>query len=330
VTAQAFGLTRQGVHRHLQRLLRDQALSVLGTTRNRRYTLRPRTEWMEDYALSDIVGEDVLWSRDIRPVLGHLPANVLDIWQYGFTEMMNNALEHSAGQRVGVVVTQTAFHTQMLIADDGEGIFRKLQRELGLADERHAVLELGKGKVTTDPAHHSGEGIFFTSRMFDHFTILSGNVSFAHRREKEYPDDPLDWIGKEQQFTQGTAVRIDLKNTVTWTTKEVFDQFSTDEDYGFTKTVVPVHLAQYGDEKLVSRSQAKRLLAGMERFRVVLLDFAGVETIGQAFADEVFRVFVMAHPKIELYAGHANTAVLQMIRHVAGARADDLLADEEA
>jgi hypothetical protein len=26
--------------------------------------------------------------------------------------------------------------------------------------------------------------------MFDHFTILSGNVSFAHRREQEYPDDP--------------------------------------------------------------------------------------------------------------------------------------------
>ncbi|HEY7490494.1 MAG TPA: STAS-like domain-containing protein [Candidatus Tectomicrobia bacterium] len=109
----------------------------------------------------------------------------------------------------------------------------------------------------------------------------------------------------------------------------MFDQFSTDEDYGFTKTVVTVHFAQYGDEKLVSRAQAKWLLAGLERFRVVLLDFAGVETIGQAFADEVFRVFVMAHPKIELYAEHANTVVLQMIRHVAGARADGLLADEE-
>jgi hypothetical protein len=329
LTAQAFSLSRQGVHRHLQHLLRDQALCVQGTTRNRRYTLRPRTEWMEDYALSDIPGEDVLWSRDIRPVLGDLPANVLDIWQYGFTEMMNNAMEHSAGQRVGVIMTQTAFHTQMLIADDGEGIFRKLQRELGLADERHAVLELGKGKVTTDPAHHTGEGIFFTSRMFDHFTILSGNVSFAHCREKEFPDDPLDWIEEKQQFTQGTAVWIDLKNTATWTTKEVFDRFSTEGDYGFTKTVVPVHLAQYGDEKLVSRSQAKRLLTGMTRFKVVLLDFAGVETIGQAFADEVFRVFVEAHPQIELYAGHTNTTVQQMIRHVAGARAEDLLADEE-
>jgi hypothetical protein len=330
LTAQAFHISRQGVHRHLQRLQRDEALSVHGTTRNRHYTLRPRTEWIHDYALSAIAGEDVLWSRDIRPALGDLPTNVLDIWQYGFTEMLNNALEHSAGQHVGVVVTQTALGTQMLIADDGEGIFKKLQRELGLADERHAVLELGKGKVTTDPAHHTGEGIFFTSRMVDDFTIFSGNVVFAHHREEEaFADDPLDWIRAEEKATPGTAVLMRLKNTASRTTKEVFDQFSTDGEYGFTKTVVPVHLAQYGDEKLVSRSQAKRLLAGMTRFKVVLLDFAGVETIGQAFADEVFRVFVAAHPQIELCAGHTNASVLQMIRHVAGAKADDFLADEE-
>lgn len=226
-------------------------------------------------------------------------------------------------------VTQTALATHMLISDDGEGIFKKLQRGLGLADECHAVLELGKGKVTTDPTHHTGVRIFFTSRMFDEFTILSGKVRFAHRREDECADDPLDWIREEDKTTQGTSVFMGLKNTASWTMKEVFDQFSSDGEYGFTKTVVPVHLAQHGDEKLVSRSQAKRLLAGMTRFKVVLLDFAGVEAIGQAFADEVFRVFVEAHPQIELYAGHANTTVLQMIRHVAGARADDLLANEE-
>jgi hypothetical protein len=166
--------------------------------------------------------------------------------------------------------------------------------------------------------------------MVDDFTIFSGNVVFAHHREEEaFADGPLDWIRAEEKATPGTAVLMRLKNTASRTTKEVFDQFSTDGEYGFTKTVVPVHLAQYGDEKLVSRSQAKRLLAGMTRFKVVLLDFAGVETIGQAFADEVFRVFVAAHPQIELCAGHTNASVLQMIRHVAGAKADDFLADEE-
>ena len=56
------------------------------------------------------------------------------------------------------------------------GIFKKIQKALDLLDERHAILELAKGKLTTDPKHHTGEGIFFTSRMFDEFTILSGGV----------------------------------------------------------------------------------------------------------------------------------------------------------
>jgi len=58
-----------------------------------------------------------------------------------------------------------------------------------------------------------------------------------------------------------------------------------------TRQSVPVKLAQYGNDKLVSRSQAKRLLARVELFKVVMLDFTNVPTIGQAFADEIFRVF---------------------------------------
>jgi hypothetical protein len=324
LTAQTFGISRQGVHRHLQRLQRDQAICVHGATRNREYTLRTRFLWMEKYALNAIQGEDVLWSRDIRPLLGDLPPNVLDIWQYGFTEMMNNALEHSAGQSALISVTITALNTKIMISDDGEGIFKKLKRELGLADERHAVLELGKGKITTDPAHHTGEGIFFTSKMFDGFSILSGNVSFMPHRTG------ADWIHKQPPALKGTMVFLDLSNNVVRTPKEVFDQFTSGEEYGFTKTTVPVQLAQYGDEKLVSRSQAKRLLAGMERFKVVLLDFEDVDMIGQAFADEVFRIFANAHPEIELMVVAANTPVEHMIRHVAGDRAAAFLGDEEA
>lgn len=80
-----------------------------------------------------------------------------------------------------------------------------------------------------------------------------------------------------------------------------------------TETVVPVRLAQYGDEKLVSRSQAKRLLVGLDKFRVVVFNFAEVEAIGQAFADEVFRVFRKQHPDIEIKSLNANEEVTQMI-----------------
>jgi hypothetical protein len=329
LTGQTFGISRQGVHRHLQSLLEQKMLRVRGTTRNRRYMLRPLVEWMQTYLLSTIEGEDLIWRRDIRPLLGVLPGNLLDIWQYGFTEILNNALEHSAGQEVVVSVQQTALDTKMILLDDGEGIFTKLTRELGLEDERHAVLELAKGKVTTDPAHHTGEGIFFTSRMFDHFSIWSGNVHFMHQPGEAEDEETLDWIQEQHESSKGTTVFMELKNNVSRTPKEVFDQFTSKGDYSFSKTVVPVHLAQYGDEKLVSRSQAKRLLAGIDRFRVVLLDFEGVEMIGQAFADEVFRVFVEAHPHIELFAIQVNTPVEHMIRHAAGHRGDAILGVEE-
>ena len=99
------------------------------------------------------------------------------------------------------------------------------------------------------------------------------------------------------------------------TARQVFDAFSSGPDeYAFAKTVVPVRLAKVGDENLISRSQAKRLLLRVDRFRCVMLDFEGVTTIGQAFADEIFRVFSNEHPEVELVAIHAVPEVQQMIR----------------
>lgn len=66
----------------------------------------------------------------------------------------------------------------------------------------------------------------------------------------------------------------------------------------------------------MSRSQARRLVARFERFRHVVLDFAGVEEIGQAFADEVFRVFAAGHPSVELRPINAAPAVMAMVRRV--------------
>jgi len=183
---------------------------------------------------------------------------------------------------------------------------------MNLADPRHSVLELAKGKFTTDPDRHSGEGIFFTSRSLDTFSILSGEVFFDHDQ-----GDPEDWIMERpapvtDDASSGTWVRMHLHNHTSRTLNSVFDQFS-DVDFGFTKTVVPVKLARYGDDNLVSRSQAKRLLARVEVFRTVILDFSNVQTVGQGFADEIFRVFRIQHPEVELVPLHATPEVKRMI-----------------
>jgi len=95
----------------------------------------------------------------------------------------------------------------------------------------------------------------------------------------------------------------------------------------FTITHVPVGLARYGDENLVSRSQAKRLMARVEKFREVVLDFSGVNTIGQAFADEIFRVFQQLHPDVKLRWFNANAEVEAMVkRAIAQSDVDQLSA----
>jgi hypothetical protein len=224
--------------------------------------------------------------------------------------MFNNARDHSGGAYISVWISKTAITTEMLIADDGIGIFRKIQENLQLLDQRHALFELTKGKLTTDPSRHTGEGIFFTSRMFDRFNILSGEVYFSH----EFGDDK-DWLLQRADPKSGTTVFLRINNHTSRTLKKVFDKYSADPDegYAFNRTVVPVELAQYGNDKLISRSQAKRVLARVELFQTVILDFKNVPTIGQAFADEAFRVFVREHPDVQLHHANANSEVKRMI-----------------
>ena len=316
VTADHFKITRQAVNKHLQRLTEEKVLSESGKTRGRVYKLSPLVEWRRVYHLvgsPSVPAEDVIWTNDIRGALGQLPDNAMNIWHHGFTEMFNNVVDHSGAPQVMVYVRKNAVETEMQISDDGVGIFKKIQNALQLLDERHAVLELAKGKFTTDPKNHSGEGIFFTSRMFDDFSILSGGVVFSHEWGKKE-----DWIMEPSSVDSfnGTHVFMKLHNHTSRTTTKIFNQFTTDEDFTFSKTVVPVKLAKYGDDNLISRSQAKRLLARIELFKTVLLDFKEVPTIGQAFADEIFRVFANEHPNIELVPIHANSEVKRMIERI--------------
>ena len=314
LTAEHFGITRQGINKHLRKLVSEKALSESGHTRNRIYKLASIAEWKRIYEITTALEEDVVWRNDITTVLGPQPANVLDIWQYCFTEMFNNALNHSGGTIIGVNIKKTATSTEIILWDNGIGIFKKIQSEMNLLDERHAILELSKGKLTTDPKHHTGEGIFFTSRMLDSFDILAGGVFFTHKFE-----DREDWI-LEAQSGHGTFVWMRLSNHTARTEKEIFDQYVSGEDYGFNKTVVPVKLAQYGNDKLISRSQAKRVLARVELFKTVVFNFKDVESVGQAFADEIFRVFSIEHPGIEVIYINANPSVEQMIQRAQAAK----------
>jgi len=93
--------------------------------------------------------------------------------------------------------------------------------------------------------------------------------------------------------------------------KDVFDAFSTEIPGDFDKTIIPVRMTNSYD--LISRSQARRILSGLELFKEVILDFNDIEYIGQAFADEIFRVFKIMNPNTAIMAQNANPEVQNMI-----------------
>lgn len=318
MVAAQLGLSGARVSIQVRELVAAGYLRKEGTTRPT-YTIGRNRRFQQSYPRRGLA-EDTLWSAQLSPLLRDMPRNVLDIAHHGVTEMVNNAIDHSAARHVVVHMDLRDGVLALTIADDGVGIFRKIARALELPDERLALLELSKGKFTTDPRHHSGEGVFFTSRMFDRFQIVSGGLVFSHDEEQD-KDVLFDFDDMPQT---GTAVFMAIRTTSTRTAKQVFDAYSSGpDDYTFAKTVVPVRLVQVGDENLISRSQAKRLMQRVDRFRHVVLDFSGVSAIGQAFADEIFRVFAEAHPEVELVPVHAVPEVQQMIRRAEVARDQD-------
>ncbi|MCU7933757.1 MAG: DUF4325 domain-containing protein [Candidatus Thiodiazotropha sp. (ex Dulcina madagascariensis)] len=308
--AKIFSITPQAVNNHITRLEKEGWLISSGTGKGKRYFLGDLREHRSLFPLTPEFTEDGVWRNQYSFVFDGLPENIVDICHYGFTEMVNNVIDHSGGKHIYIYVLRDKEKIMIFVIDDGEGIFRKIKRLCDLHDERQALFELSKGKLTTDPDNHTGEGIFFTSRVFDEFEIDSKGVKFSHDDKFEF-----DYI-LESEFSRneaGTAVHMLIRRDSDRDIQAVFDDFAGPDEFQFNKTVIPVKLAQYGNEKLVSRSQAKRLLTRIERFQNVIFDFDEVSAIGQAFADEIFRVYALNHPNIILLPVKMEANVEKMV-----------------
>lgn len=91
----------------------------------------------------------------------------------------------------------------------------------------------------------------------------------------------------------------------------------------FEEASVRLRLAELEGESLVSRLEARRLAERLARFKHVALDFAGVTFVGQALADELFRVFAREHPSIRMVPVNGEPVVAQMIRRAAATAAQE-------
>ena len=293
--AEKEGITRAAAARYVLQLEQEGWIARSGSPTRPVFSPGHLKRVSQQYKLANLE-EDLIWTKDFRPYF-NLSANISNIVMHGFTEMVNNSIDHSTGTSVFISASQIEGSFTLAVSDNGVGIFEKISKALSLPDKRQALFELSKGKFTTDPTRHSGEGVFFTSRMFDFFEIDANGLQFSH-------DDTSkrDWLLEQPSpFKKGTIVFMRISLESSRTTSEVFNKFmNAPEDYDFSKTIVPMKLAQLGDEQLISRSQAKRLIARFDRFKIVILDFNAVNEVGQAFADELFRVYANAHPQVEL------------------------------
>lgn len=303
-----FKVSRQTIHSHLSALVDMGFLVADGKTRARTYALGSKRYHIQRYQLDNLRESDVYY-QDFSFIFKNLPDNIEDISHYGFTEMLNNAIDHSGGEYVDVSTEMNENFIEIYISDNGEGIFNHIARVMDLSDPRESILELSKGKLTTDPDNHTGQGIFFTSRTFDSFFIMAGDLVFSHH------DGAKDYLHHIERNNDGTSVFMRINMDSPRILSDVFDAFTGTEDEGFAfnTTIVPVKLVLYEGEKLVSRSQAKRILNRVEKFKNVHLDFEGVDSIGQAFADEVFRVFARRNPHIILQPTHVTDSINKMI-----------------
>lgn len=278
----------------LQRLVAAQWLVREGTPRRPVWRPGALRQVVHRYALAGLE-EDLPWQRDFAPGFVLRP-NVARLAQQAFTELLNNAVDHSGGTQVTVSVRQTALHLQILVSDDGCGVFERIARHFAIDEPALAMLELSKGKLTSQPERHRGHGLFFTARLADIFDLHANRHAFQFRgagRRRWHAARPLQHEGTSAY----AAIALDTERTVDAVLRSHADGGA---GYAFDTTQVPLGLLTGAATGLESRAQARRVAHRLAQFRRAELDFSGLDDVGHAFADELFRVFARAQPGVQL------------------------------
>lgn len=311
VVSEQFGVNQNTIHTYIKELM-DQG--VIHKIKRDTYELTEKTfQFTLSRSEGDLEDESIIYEEYLYDHLKDLPQNVRGIWDYILGEMINNVIDHSDAETLLIQVNKSSMMTKLWIVDNGIGIFKKIKEHFGMRTLDEAICELFKGKLTTDPTNHSGEGIFFSSRLADLFVICSDEKYFSINK---YDNDVLL---NAPEFNKGTLILIELSNTSNKKAADIFNQYAQ-VDGGFQVTRIP--LRNMFDSAPVSRSQAKRVCMRLEKFEEVIFDFDGLDWMGQGFAHQIFIVFQNEHPDITLKPVNMSKSVEQMYLHVTGRNYD--------
>jgi anti-sigma regulatory factor (Ser/Thr protein kinase) len=264
----------------------------------------PEPTWKHKLTLLGLAEHEV-WRRVVADLELDVDTKAGRIMAYAFMEMLNNAIDHSSSDTATISLWITPDQWCFEITDNGIGAFAKLKEGLHLSNEFEAVQELSKGKRTTDPAHHTGEGIFFTSKAVDLFRLTSSGVRWTVDNLRN--DQALGSVPARA----GTSVQGQIDPHTERVLADLYREFT--EDNASVRTRPVVKLFEIGTA-FVSRSEARRLLDGLDAdFETVEVDFAGVTDVGQGFIDELLRVWTSIHPSKTVIPINMNPAVEFMV-----------------
>ena len=317
---EAIGVSRQYVNLIISELIAEEKIIKVGSTRYAFYVSKayiaehPETlpsVFKKQYPNRSLEEHKVfLEIEDKLPQLKELPENVRSIFAFAFSEMLNNAIEHSGSKIISVEVTVREKFLSFIVNDAGIGVFRNIMKKKNLKSEIEAIQDLLKGKTTTMPKSHSGEGIFFTSKAGDMFTLDSfGQMLVVNNLSRDISARTTSAIKR------GTKVIFKINADSDRHLNDIFKKYTNlddNSDYGFDKTEIRVKLFTSGGVH-ISRSQARRILTGLDKFKVILLDYENVPLVGQAFADEIYRVFQERYPDIRIENENMSEGVRFMI-----------------
>lgn len=324
--AERLAITRRQAQALIRRLVTAQWLAVDGSRRRRHHRPGALRQVVQRYALAGLQ-EDLPWRRDFAPCF-ELPPHVAHMAQHAFTELLNNAVDHSGGEQVTVSMRQTPMQLQLLVSDDGVGLFERIAGSFAIADPMLAMLELSKGKLSSQPQRHAGHGLFFSSRLADVFDIHANHSAFQHRAWQSQAWRPgkahATHTAPTVHARPGTSVYLAIALDTPRTLDAVLRAHSGNgAGYDFARTRVPLHLiaGDTGDTAaaLLSRADARRASQRLAQFACAELDFTGVAQIGHGFADELFRVYARENPGVELRPVAMAPQVTAMIESVRAA-----------
>ncbi|MCU7373854.1 DUF4325 domain-containing protein [Paucibacter sp. O1-1] len=302
------GASRRAVQAALRRLVDAHWLTRSGTSRRPVYAPGLLRQVARSYTLHGLQ-EDLPWQRDFAPNFD-LPPQVARMIQHGFTELVNNAADHSGGSSVTVSLRQTPSHVQLLVSDDGCGVFDKICSAFDIADAQHAMLELSKGRLTSQPEQHTGRGLFFSSQLADVFDIHANNTAFQRRAWES-----TGWQRGRPLPRQGSSIYMAIALDTKRTLDQVLEAWSTAGDgIEFDQTTIALRLLAGPGQPLDSRAQARRVAARLPMFKRAEISFDGVADVGHGFADELFRVFARAHKEVELLPTHMTPRIAALVK----------------